>query len=82
MYNKDLDITISTINGDIAHTCGNVSAIVFNDFKRHFPKDYFKYEFVNTKLAFRQFTNIKRVVDFKRQKPLVAMQPKLIVDNS
>ena len=68
MYDKNLDVTLSEVNGDIAHTCGNASALVFNDFKSHFPKDYFKTEFINTRLAFRQFANIRKTVDFKKQK--------------
>ena len=82
MYDKNLDVTLSEVNGDIAHTCGNASALVFNDFKSHFPKDYFKTEFINTRLAFRQFANIRKTVDFKKQKPIIAMQPRLITDNS
>lgn len=83
MYEQDdLRFNISTVNANLAHTCGNASSLVFNMFKKFFPKDFFKSEHVNTRLAIRQFQDIRRTIDFKKQKPIVAMQPRVQVDLS
>lgn len=80
MYNKDLELTLSTINANVAHTCGNITSIIFEEFKSKFPKDFFKTEHIATRIAIRQKQNIKRLVDFKKQKPMVAVQPRFIVE--
>lgn len=80
MYNKDLKLTISKINGNIAHTCGNITSLMLYDFKQNLPPNFFKTEHISTKLAVRQFQNIKKIVDFKKQKPILVMQPKIILD--
>lgn len=79
-YIDDFGVTLSTINANLAHTCGNVSSVMFENFKSKFPKKFFKYEHVNTRIAVKQFQNIKHIVDLKQQKPMVAMQPRLILD--
>lgn len=78
----DLEINLSIVNGNLAHTCGNATSIVFEHFKSTFPKKYFKYEHINTRLAIRQYQDIRKTVDFKRPKPILAMQPKLIPDDT
>lgn len=77
---KDLKLIMNSVNANLAHTCGNITAIIAEEFKSRFPKNYFRYEHVATRLAFRQFAPIRKVVDFKKQKPILAYQPKLILD--
>lgn len=81
VYDSDLRVTLSTVSANFAHTCGNVTSIIFNDFKDHFPKNFFKKTNINTRIALRQFQDIRKTVDLKIQKPFFSVQPKLIVED-
>src|SRR5574344_1780143 len=79
---NNMRVGFATVNGDLAHTCGNITSVVFEDFKNHFPNNFFKTEHVSTRLSIRQFKSIKRLIDFKKQKPIVSIQPRLEVERN
>ena len=80
MYIEEAKLSFAAINANMAHTCGNITSIVAEEFKAHFPKSYFKHEHVNTSLAVKQFSKIKRMVDFKQPKPILAYQPRILIE--
>lgn len=78
----DLHVTLSSVNIDFSHTCGNVTSVIHNDFKSKFPKKYFKGSNINTRIALKQFQDKNEAIKLKIEKPFFSMQPRLILDKT
>lgn len=82
MLNVDKLVVTST-NGNISHTCGNIASFITDYFKSHFKKGFFKETSTTTSIAVRQFKNIKKhLIEYKMSKPYLIVQPKLIPDRT
>lgn len=71
---------ISAINGNIAHTCGNICSIIIADVESKFRPGFFKNIHRTTELAVSQFKKIKSdLTDLKWEKPYLIVKPKLLI---
>ena len=72
---------ISAVNGDIAHTCGNVCAIITDDLVSKFRPKFFKHIHKTSEIAVTQFKKLKDydISEFKWSKPFLIVQPKLLI---
>ncbi len=79
----------STINTSLASICGNVTAVVFNNYLSQFPQGYFKTAYISTQLRSRDIAKINGNVDnktsdiasIKKQYPMIYFEPDLITDD-
>lgn len=76
---NDDKLYISSINCNMAHTCGNVCAVITDYYIKKFPKDFIKKTHKTTDIAVRQFKKINDLTDFKWKKPYLIVQPKLLI---
>lgn len=74
----------TSINTSIGHTCGNVTSMMLNHIKNMFPPTYFKNQYIGTSIALNDFKRIISTngLDLKKDKPIVAIQPKLSIDET
>ena len=73
-----MDYILSTGTSSYGHTFGNVTESIKMDILSKFPKDFFKYINVSSKLIFRQFKKMKDnslVEFFKQENPKMYIRP-------
>lgn len=66
----------------MAHTYGNVTTFINNWLLSLFPKEYFKTNYINSTIAYRDFTtyNNDRRQFLKKQKPMLILRPRIEMD--
>ena len=66
----------------MAHTYGNVTTFINNWLLSLFPKEYFKTNYINSTIAYRDFTtyNNDRRQFLKKQKPMLILRPRIEID--
>lgn len=66
----------------MAHTYGNVTTFINNWLLSLFPNEYFKTNYVNSTIAYRDFTtyNNDRRQFLKKQKPMLILRPRIEID--
>ena len=72
---------ITAINGNIAHTCGNVCSIITEDIKSKFKPNFFKNIHKTSEIAVSQFKKINDLSEYKWEKPYLIVQPKLLISD-
>ena len=78
----DIKYYLSTVNGDMSHTYGNATAIIEKHLKTKFPKNFFKNTNISTRLAIKQRQSIRTILDYKKEKPILGIQPKLNIERT
>lgn len=66
----------------LAHTYGNVTMFINDWLLNLFPKDYFKTNYINSTIAYRDFAtfNNNRKAFIKKQKPMLLVRPRIEID--
>lgn len=66
----------------MAHTYGNVTTFINQWLLKLFPKDYFKTNYINSTIAYRDFAtfNNNRKQFIKKQKPMLLIRPRIEID--
>jgi hypothetical protein len=66
----------------MAHTYGNVTSFINQWLLKLFPKDYFKTNYINSTIAYRDFAtfNNNRKQFIKKQKPMLLVRPRIEID--
>ena len=66
----------------LAHTYGNVTMVINDWLMSLFPKDYFKTNYINSTIAYRDFAtfNNNRKAFIKKQKPMLLVRPRIEID--
>ena len=66
----------------MAHTYGNVTCIINQWLLSLFPKEYFKTNYINSTIAYRDFAtfNNNRKQFIKKQKPMLLVRPRIEID--
>lgn len=66
----------------MAHTYGNVTTFINQWLLKLFPKDYFKTNYINSTIAYRDFAtfNNNRKQFIKKQKPMLLIRPRIELD--
>ena len=66
----------------LAHTYGNVATFVNTWLLELFPPNYFKTNYINSTIAYRDFAtyNNNRKAFIKKQKPMLIMRPRIELD--
>jgi hypothetical protein len=66
----------------MAHTYGNVTSFINQWLLKLFPKDYFKTNYINSTIAYRDFAtfNNNREQFIKKQKPMLLVRPRIEID--
>lgn len=66
----------------MAHTYGNVTTFINQWLLKLFPKDYFKTNYINSTIAYRDFAtfNTNRKQFIKKQKPMLLVRPRIEID--
>ena len=66
----------------MAHTYGNVTTFINQWLLKLFPKDYFKTNYINSTIAYRDFAtfNNNRKQFIKKQKPMLLIRPRVEID--
>jgi len=69
-------------SASMAHTYGNVTTLVNQWLTRLFPKKYFKTNYVNSTIAYKDFAQYtsKRSEFLKKNKPMLVMRPRIETD--
>lgn len=72
----------SMASASMAHTYGNVTTFVNNWLMSLFPKGYFKTNYINSTIAYRDFAtfNNSRKEFIKKQKPMLLVRPRVEID--
>lgn len=72
----------SMSSASMAHTYGNVTILVNQWLTRLFPKKYFKTNYVNSTIAYKDFAQYtsKRSEFLKKNKPMLVMRPRIETD--
>ena len=72
---------IANGNPDIAHTVGNATYVMTEFLKDLFPRDFFRYVHIGTKIAYREFMKQEdkiRMSMLKKVRPILVVRPKPI----
>lgn len=66
----------------MAHTYGNVTTFINNWLLSLFPKGYFKTNYINSTIAYKDFAtyNNNRKQFIKKQKPMLILRPRIEID--
>ena len=66
----------------MAHTYGNVTTFINNWLLSLFPKEYFKTNYINSTIAYKDFAtyNNNRKQFIKKQKPMLIIRPRIEID--
>ena len=66
----------------MAHTYGNVTTFINNWLLSLFPKEYFKTNYINSTIAYKDFAtyNNNRKQFAKKQKPMLILRPRIEID--
>lgn len=78
----DIKYYLSTVNGDMSHTYGNATANIEKHIRSKFPKKFFNSINISTQIAVKQRQKIRRLIDYKQQKPILSIQPKLNLERT
>lgn len=72
----------SMASASMAHTYGNVATFVNHWLLDLFPKNYFKTNYINSTIAYRDFAtyNNNRKEFIKKQKPMLLLRPRIEID--
>lgn len=72
----------SMASASMAHTYGNVTTFINNWLMNLFPKNYFKTNYINSTIAYRDFAtyNNNRNQFIKKQKPMLLIRPRIEID--
>lgn len=72
----------SMASASMAHTYGNVTAFMNNWLMSLFPKNYFKTNYINSTIAYRDFAtyNNNRQQFMRKQKPMLLIRPRIEID--
>lgn len=72
----------SMASASMAHTYGNVTTFINQWLLDLFPKNYFKTNFINSTIAYRNFTQYtnKRKEFLKKDAPMLVMKPRIETD--
>ena len=72
----------SMASASMAHTYGNVTTFINNWLLSLFPKNYFKTNYINSTIAYRDFAtfNNNRKEFIKKQKPMMLIRPRIEID--
>lgn len=73
----------SSVNASLAHTCGNLTSIIFNHIKNKFPNHFFRGEHISTRIALKDYKRIRdSFLELKKSKPIIAVIPKIVTDQT
>lgn len=76
-------MSIMQVDASASHTIGNVTYDIFEYAKSFFDKDFFKTEYISTKLAHKQLNVYMAKKDFwKNKKPMIIMRPRIDIDDN
>lgn len=72
----------SMASASMAHTYGNITTFINNWLMGLFPKGYFKTNYINSTIAYRDFAtyNNSRKEFIKKQKPMLLIRPRIELD--
>ena len=72
----------SMASASMAHTYGNIATFVNHWLLDLFPKNYFKTNYINSTIAYRDFAtyNNNRKEFIKKQKPMLLLRPRIEID--
>lgn len=72
----------SMASASMAHTYGNIATFVDHWLLDLFPKNYFKTNYINSTIAYRDFAtyNNNRKEFIKKQKPMLLLKPRIEID--
>lgn len=72
----------SMASASMAHTYGNIATFVNQWLLDLFPKNYFKTDYINSTIAYRDFAtyNNNRKEFIKKQKPMLILRPRIEID--
>lgn len=72
----------SMASASMAHTYGNITTFVNHWLLDLFPKNYFKTNYINSTIAYRDFAtyNNNRKEFIKKQKPMLLIRPRIEID--
>lgn len=72
----------SMASASMAHTYGNITTFVNQWLLDLFPKNYFKTNYINSTIAYRDFAtyNNNRKEFIKKQKPMLLIRPRIEID--
>ena len=72
----------SMASASMAHTYGNIATFIDHWLLDLFPKNYFKTNYINSTIAYRDFAtyNNNRKEFIKKQKPMLILKPRIEID--
>lgn len=72
----------SMASASMAHTYGNITTFINNWLMSLFPKGYFKTNYINSTIAYRDFAtyNNSRKEFIKKQKPMLLIRPRIEIE--